>query len=99
MKEAFTNFEKAARKMHLQINQGNTKYMPVTKKVCTDGPTYLEIGSYKFEIVYSFTYLGPEVNYKNYVNADIQKRIISANRCFHGLRKLLKSHLISRRLS
>jgi hypothetical protein len=40
MKEAFTNLEKAARKMNLQINEGNTKYMPVTKKICTDGPTY-----------------------------------------------------------
>jgi DNA topoisomerase IB len=34
MKEAFTNLEKAARKTHLQINQGKTKYMPVTKKIC-----------------------------------------------------------------
>jgi hypothetical protein len=35
MKEAFTNLEKAAKKMHLQINQGKAKYMPVTKKICT----------------------------------------------------------------
>jgi sorting nexin-29 len=97
MKEAFTNLEKAARKMHLQINQGKTKYMPVTKKIYTDGPTYLEIGPYKFETVYSFTYLGSEVNYKNGISVDIQKRILSANRCFHGLRKHLKSHLISRK--
>jgi hypothetical protein len=55
MKEAFTNWEKAGRKMHLQINKGKTKYMPVTKKICTDGPTYLEIGPYKFETVYSFS--------------------------------------------
>jgi sorting nexin-29 len=27
MKEAFTNLEKAVKKMHLQINQGKTKYM------------------------------------------------------------------------
>jgi hypothetical protein len=67
--------EKAARKMHLQINQGKTKYMPVTKKICTDGPTYLEIGPYKFETVYSFIYLGSEVNYKNDISVDIQKRI------------------------
>jgi sorting nexin-29 len=32
MKEAFTNLEKAAKKMHLNINQEKTKYMPVTRK-------------------------------------------------------------------
>jgi hypothetical protein len=37
--------------MHQQINQGKTKYMPVTKKICTDGPTYLESSSCKFETV------------------------------------------------
>jgi hypothetical protein len=89
VKEAFTNLEKAAKKMHLQINQGKTNSI--------DGPTYLEIGSYEFETVYSFTYLGSEVNYKNDISVDIQNHILSANRCFHGLRKHLKLHLISRR--
>jgi hypothetical protein len=46
--------EKAARKMHLQINRGKTKYVPVTKNICTHSPPYLEIGSYKFETAYSF---------------------------------------------
>jgi hypothetical protein len=92
MKEALTNLEKATRKMHLQINEGKTKYKPATKKICTDGPTYLEIGPYKFETVYSFTYLGSEVNYKN----DIKCRH-PANMCFRGLRKHLKSQLISRK--
>jgi hypothetical protein len=71
--------------------------MPPTRKMCTDGPTYFEICPYKFETVYRFTYLGSEVNYKNDINVDIKKRILSANRCFHGLRKRLKSHLISRK--
>jgi hypothetical protein len=74
MKEAFTNLEKAAKKIHLQINQGKIKiYIPVTKKICADGP---KIGSYKFETIYSFTYLGSEVNYKT-VSVDIQKHVIS----------------------
>jgi hypothetical protein len=71
--------------------------MPVTNKICIDGPTYLEIGPSKYETVYCFTYLGSEVNYKNDISVDIQERILSANRCFHGLRKHLKSHLISRK--
>jgi hypothetical protein len=30
MKEALANLEKAAKEIHLQINEGKTKYMPVT---------------------------------------------------------------------
>jgi hypothetical protein len=69
--------------------------MPVTKKICTDGPPYLEIGSYKFETVHSFTYLGLEVSCKNDIDVDIQNRFLSANSCFHGLGKHVKSLLIS----
>jgi hypothetical protein len=31
---------------------------------------------------------------KIYISAEIKKRILSANRCLHGLRKHFKSHLI-----
>jgi hypothetical protein len=50
--------------------------MPAAKKICTDGP-YLEIALYSFETVYSFSYLGLEVNYKNDIGVDIQKHLIS----------------------
>jgi hypothetical protein len=66
------------------------------QEICTDGPTYLEIGSYKIGTVCSFTYLGSEVNYKNDNSVDIQK-VSYQQTCFHGLRQHLKSHLISRK--
>ncbi|PSN43351.1 hypothetical protein C0J52_15555 [Blattella germanica] len=97
MREAFVSFEKAARKMNLQINEGKTKYMPVTKKAPPGEPAFLEIGSYKFEIVCRFTYLGSEVNSRNNVSSEIQKRILSANKCYYGLRKHLKSKLLLRK--
>jgi len=40
--------------------------------------------------------LGSDVNCNNDINAEIQKRILAANRCFHGLRKHLRSHLTSK---
>jgi sorting nexin-29 len=92
--ETAINLEEAAKKMHLQINQEKTKYMPVTKKACTDGPSHTDIGSCKFEIVHSFKYLGSEDNCKNDFSAEIQKRILSAS-MFPEIRKHLKSHLIS----
>jgi hypothetical protein len=96
MIEAFTNLGKAAKGVNLFINQENTKYRPVTKMSHASFPHYLEVGPYKFQVVHSFTYLGSDVNSNNDISAEIQKRILAANRCFHGLRKHLRSHLTSK---
>jgi len=69
--------------------------MPVTKKSHASYPHYPEVGPYKFQVVHNFTYLGSDVNCKNDISAEIQKRILAANRCFHRLRKNLMSHLTS----
>jgi hypothetical protein len=71
--------------------------MPVTKNELANGPVHIEIGSYKFETVCSFTYLGSEVNCKNDINDEIKKGVQAANKCLHGLRKHMKSRLISRK--
>jgi sorting nexin-29 len=97
MIEAFTSLEKAAKGMNLFVNQEKTKYVPVTKKSLASYPHYLEVGPYKFQVVRSFTYLGSDVNCNNDMSAEIQKRILATNRCFHGLRKHLRSHLISKK--
>jgi hypothetical protein len=97
MIEAFTSLEKAAKDMKLFINQEKTKYMPVTKENHANYPHYLEGGSYKFQVIHSFTYLGPDVNCNNDISKEIQKRILAANRCFHGLRKHLRSHMTSKK--
>ena len=91
--EAFTSLEKAAKDMNLFTNQEKTKYMPVTKKSHANYPHHLEVGSYKCQVIHSFTYLGSDVNCNN---VEIQKRILAANSCFHGLRKHLRSHLTSK---
>jgi hypothetical protein len=70
--------------------------MPVTKKIHANYPHHLEVGSYKFQVMHSFTYLGSDVNCNNDISDEIQKRILAAKRCFHGLRKHLRSHLISK---
>ena len=95
MIEAFNSLEKAARDMNLLINQDKTKYMPVTKRSHAHYPYQLEVGPYKFEVIHSFTYLGSNVNCNNDISEEIQKCILAANRCFHGLRKHLRSHLTS----
>jgi hypothetical protein len=71
MIEAFTTLENAAKGMNLFINQEKTKYMPVTKKSHANYPHYLKVGSYKFQVVHSFTYLGSDVNCNNDISAEI----------------------------
>jgi len=95
MIEAFTSLEKAAKGMNLFINQEKTKYMPVTKKSHASYPHYLEGGPYNFQLVHIFTYLGSDINCNNDISAEIQKCILAANRCFHGMGKHLRSHLTS----
>jgi hypothetical protein len=65
--------------------------MPVTKKDYVHISPDIEMGPYKFETTYSFTYLGSKVICKNYISAEIKKHVLSASRCFHGLRKLSHS--------
>jgi hypothetical protein len=79
--------------MNLFINQEKTKYMPVTKKSHANYPHHLEGGSYKFQVIRSFTCLWSDVNCNNDISEEIQKHILAANRRFHGLRKHLKSKL------
>jgi hypothetical protein len=82
--------------MNLFINQEKIKYMPVTKKSHANYPHHLEVGSYKFQVIHSFTYLESGVNCNNDISEEIQKRILAANRCFHGLRKHIRSQLTSK---
>ena len=96
LKETFTRLEESARKMNLRINEEKTKYMPLTNDNRYKS-TFIEIGTYKFQTVNNFIYLGSEVNSSNDIKNEIQKRILSANRCFYGLRTYLKSCLISRK--
>ncbi|KAJ4440330.1 hypothetical protein ANN_08469 [Periplaneta americana] len=46
--------------------------------------------------VQSFVYLGSLVNSNNDISEEISRRIQSANRCYYGLQKQVKSRLLSR---
>jgi hypothetical protein len=85
MIEAFTSLEKAANDMNFFVNQEKTKNMPVTKKSHANYPHNLEVGLYKFQVIHSFTILGSDVKCNNDVSDEIQKSILAANRCLHGL--------------
>jgi hypothetical protein len=53
-------------------------------------------GDKHFEVVKEFVYLGVLMTPTNDVSLEIQRRIQTANRCFFGLRKHLRSRHLSR---
>ncbi|GBN16958.1 hypothetical protein AVEN_182787-1 [Araneus ventricosus] len=55
------------------------------------------VNSNTFESVSEFKYLGTTINDQNMLKAEINNRIKSANKCFFGLNKQLRSRLVSRR--
>jgi hypothetical protein len=56
----------------------------------------VEIGDKHFEVVKEFVYLESLMTPTNDVSLEIQRRIQTANRCFFGLRKYLRSSHLSR---
>lgn len=96
--ESVLNILKAAKNMGLEVNEDKTKVMVCYPEKSRDPDLgqNLMIGDHNFEVVNSFKYLGSTVNQRNLTSSEIQARILSANRCYFGLRRHLTNSLISR---
>jgi hypothetical protein len=95
VKEAFVNLESATKEMGLAINESKTKYMEAT-----NNPTntqYLSVKEYKFEKVTQFKYLGTLVTSDNNLTVEINHRLLTANSCYHGMKKQLRSHFLNKK--
>lgn len=93
MKGAFLALVRAAKKMGLTVNEEKTKYMSTDAKRDINNIT---IGEYTFERVQAFKYLGSIVTPDNSVLPEAQQRILTANRCYYGLSKYMKSRDVTR---
>jgi hypothetical protein len=60
------------------------------------GKVSITINNYKFEIVKEFKYLSTIVTSDNNISAEINSRILMANKCYYGLKNQLQSHYLSR---
>ncbi|GBO16714.1 hypothetical protein AVEN_127729-1 [Araneus ventricosus] len=81
--------------MGLTINEDKSKFMEVPSS--TGNYTSFRINGHTFERVSEFKYLGTIINDQNMLKAEINNRIKSANKCFFGLKKQLRSRLVRRR--
>jgi sorting nexin-29 len=93
VKEAFIKLNNEAQQMGLNINKEKTKCMEITAKPAKS--KYLSVGNYKFEKVTEFKYLGTMISDDNNLDIEIHYRLLMANKCYHGLKKQIKSHYIT----
>ena len=96
LQEATVALDRAARRMGLEINQAETKYM-----ICGIKKKYVEnvfkVKHLTFERVNSFLYLGTSITADNNTYAEINNRITLDNRSYFGLVNTLKAKNISRK--
>ena len=97
--ESFLEIEKAAGHMGLKINASKTKYMLASRNESSlqSIGQNVTIGSYDFEVVKEFVYLGSSVNSSNKTSDEIIRRIVLGSRCMYGLNYLLRSKHLTRR--
>jgi hypothetical protein len=74
MKETFQLLEEASKEVGLVVNEGKTKYTVAANTQNCSKPLAIEIESYDFERVDSFTSLGSLVTGHNKVSEEITKR-------------------------
>jgi hypothetical protein len=85
--------EGEAAKVGLKINEEKTKYMIAARndRTIRDVGQSVAVGDKHFEVSKEFLYLGSLMTPTNDVSLEIQRRIQTANRCFFGLCKHLRS--------
>jgi hypothetical protein len=98
VRNAYSALEREAAKEGLKINEQKTKYVMAARndrKFRAVGQS-VAIGGKHFEVVKKLVYLGSLMIPTNDVSQEIQRRIQTANRCFFGLRKHLRSSQLLR---
>jgi hypothetical protein len=95
---AYLALERETAKVGLNINEQKTKYMIAVRKDRTirDVGQSMTNGGKHLKVVKEFVYLGSVMTPTNDVGREIHRRIQTANRCFFGLRKHLRSIHLSR---
>lgn len=69
----------ASRRMGMHINEGKAMYIVVSRQPLNID--YIKVDNYEFEKVYDLKYLGVNINSKNDLHIEMNKRIASGNRC------------------
>jgi hypothetical protein len=78
----------------LQVNEEKTKYLILSRREQVQNS--LIVGSFTFEKVSNFKYLGVDVNHQANSHEEIKRRITAGNKSYFALVPVFKSRLISK---
>ena len=94
--DTYASLKAEAERVGLIVNESKTKYMKTTSdSVPQQQANKVNICGQWFEIVDQFVYLGALIRADNDISSEIKRRTISANRCYHGLQRHLRSKLLT----
>jgi hypothetical protein len=88
----------ASKEVGLEINVEKTKYMLLSRHQNVGQNRDIKIANRLFEKVSQFKYLGTTVTNQNLIQEENKRRLNSGNACYHLVRTLLSSHLLSKNL-
>jgi hypothetical protein len=98
VKENTETLLEASRDICLEINAGKTKYMIMSRHPNSGQNQNIRIANESFENVATFKYLGTTLTNQNGIHNEIKNRLNSGNACYHSVKNLVSSRLVSKSL-
>jgi MarR-like DNA-binding transcriptional regulator SgrR of sgrS sRNA len=89
----------ASKRVGIEVNIEKIKYMLVSCDQNADQNRDIKVGNRAFENLSQFKYLGTIVTNQNLIQEEINRRLNSANACYHSIQNLLSSRLLSKNVN
>jgi hypothetical protein len=88
----------ASKEVGLEINVDKTKYMLLSRQQNVGQNRDIKIANRSFENVSQFKYLVTTVTNQNFIQEEIKRILNSGNACYHSVKIVLSSRLLSKNL-
>jgi hypothetical protein len=89
----------ASKEVGLEVNTEKTKYMLLSRHQNAGQSYDIKIANKCFENVAKFRYLGTTITNQNLIQEGIKRRLNSGNACYHSVRNLSSSRLLSKNIT
>jgi hypothetical protein len=86
----------ASKEIGLEVNAEKTKYMVMSRNQNAGHNHNIKTDNKSFEMLEEFKYLGTTLTNRNSIHEEIKSRLKSGNGCYHSVKNLLSSRLLSK---
>ena len=88
----------ASKETGIEVNADKTKYMVMSRDQNTGRSHNMKTDNSSFERVEEFKYLGTTLTNQNSIQVEIKSRLKLGNACYHSVKNLLSSSLLTKNL-